>query len=113
MTIHIESLEIVAIIGILEFERVNTQRVVVDVTLDYHYNENHFISYVEIINIIETMIIGQKYKLLEEALTDIQKKILEIYPQISRLYLKISKPNIIKNANVALSTECLSSNSDR
>jgi dihydroneopterin aldolase len=111
MTIHIEKLEIIAIIGILDFERVQPQQVVVDLTLDYHYSENNFISYVEIISIIETMIIDKKYTLLEEALNDIKEKIFENYPQISRLNLKISKPNIIKNANVALSIECLSNNS--
>ena len=107
MTIHIEELEIVAIIGILDFERVHTQRVVVDATVDYDYSENQFISYVEIISIIETMIIDRKYKLLEDALIEIKDKILKIYPQISRLNLKISKPDIIKNANVALSINYL------
>jgi len=111
MTIHIEKLEIVAIIGILDFERVQTQRVIVDLTLDYNYSEKIFISYVEIISIIETMIIDKKYKLLEDALNDIQEKIFENYPQISRLNLKISKPDIIKNAIVALSIECLRENS--
>ena len=110
MTIHIEELEIVAIIGILHFERVQTQRVIVDVTLDYHYSENQFISYVEIISIIETMIIDKEYRLLEDALSDIQKKILKNYSQISRLNIKISKPDIIKNANVALSLEWLKEN---
>ena len=107
MTIHIEELEIIAIIGILNFERIKTQPIMVDATIEYDYSENQFISYVEIINIIETMIINKKYMLLEDALSDIKLKILERYSQISRLNLKISKPNIIKNANVGVSIEWL------
>ena len=110
MTIHIEKLEIIAIIGILNFERVNPQRIIVDTTIDYNYSENQFISYVEIISIIETMIIDRKYKLLEDALSDIKQKIVKRHPQISRLNLRISKPDIIKNANVGLSLEWLREN---
>jgi len=108
MTIHIEKLEIVAIIGILDFERINKQKIIVDARIDYYYQENQFINYAEVISIIETMIISKKYKLLEDALNDITKKIIEHYSQIIKLNLKISKPNIIKNARVALSLEYFS-----
>jgi len=107
MTIHIEKLELSAIIGILDFERINKQKVLVDATIDYDYSEHQFISYVDIISIIETMIIGNKYQLLEEALQDIHQTVTEHYSQISRFKLKISKPHIIENANVALSLEYL------
>jgi len=108
MTIHIEELEIVAILGILDFERIKKQRIIVDTHIDYYYKENQFINYAEVISMIETMIISNKYKLLEDALNDISKKILEHYPQIIKLKLKISKPDIIKNARVALSLEYFS-----
>jgi dihydroneopterin aldolase len=110
MTIHIEQLEILAIIGILDFERTSTQTVIVDAHIDYYYKENQFINYAEVISIIETMIISKEYQLLEDALSDIQQKIVERYTQIKRFHLKISKPNIIKNANVALSLEYFSEN---
>ena len=105
MTIHIEDLEISAIIGILDFERIKKQTVIVDVRINYTYQENQFINYAEVISIIETMIISKKYKLLEDAVLDIQEKIVTRYAQINTFHLKISKPNIIKNANVALSVE--------
>ncbi len=103
MTIHIEKLDILAIIGILDFERKTPQRVVFDVLIDYSYREKQFINYVEIISIIETMIIDKKYLLLEDALLDIRDMLLDKYPQIINLNLKISKPDIIDNAIVALS----------
>jgi dihydroneopterin aldolase len=112
MTIHIEKLKIIGIIGILDFERINPQRIVVDATVDYNYTEDQFINYVELISIIETMIIDKKYKLLENALNDIQQKIIEKYSQITSLKLKISKPDIIKNTKVGLSLEWLRVNSD-
>ena len=105
MTIHIERLEISAIIGILDFERIKKQTVIVDAHIDYYYKENQFINYAEVISIIETMIISKQYQLLEDALSDIQQKIVQRYSQISKLHLKIAKPDIIKNATVALSLE--------
>jgi dihydroneopterin aldolase len=105
MTIHIEKLKISAIIGILDFERIKTQTVIVDARIEYEYQENQFINYAEVISIIETMIISKEYQLLEDALSDIQQKIVRRYSQINKLHLKISKPNIIKNATVALTVE--------
>jgi len=113
MTIHIEKLEILAIIGILNFERVKKQRIVIDAKMEYRFQENQFINYAEVISIIETMIISKEYQLLEDAVMDIQEKILKKYSQINKLYIKISKPDIIKNANVALSIEYLSENQDK
>jgi len=112
MTIHIEKIEILAIIGILDFERIKKQRIVIDTRIEYTFQENQFINYAEVISIIETMIISKKYQLLEDAVRDIQQKILKRYSQINKLYIKISKPDIIKNANVALSIEYLRENKD-
>ncbi|MBU1668457.1 dihydroneopterin aldolase [bacterium] len=103
MTIHIEELTLSAIIGILDFERIKTQTVVIDATIDYFYSTNKFINYAEVIQLMETLIIEKKYTLLEDALSDIQNKLLENYPQIVKYNLKITKPDIINNAKVALS----------
>ena len=103
MTIHIEALKISAIIGILDFERITPQEVIVDATIDYCYKNSDFINYADVIGIIETEIIEKKYELLEDALTDITTLLILKYPQIKRILLKISKPNIIPNAKVALS----------
>ena len=109
MSIHIEALNIIAIIGILDFERTTAQQIFVDAQIDYLYKKDIFINYAEVITLIETCLVEEKYALLEDALNDIQQKILNTYPQILRLTLKITKPNIIKNAKVALSLKWVKS----
>ena len=73
--------------------------------INYNYTKNCFIDYSIILKIIEKLLIEKKYKLIEDAIEEIGRTILRDYPQIISLYLKISKPNIIPNASVALSKE--------
>ena len=108
MTIHIEELEFLAIIGLLDFERITPQTVIIDAQIGYYYQDNEFINYADVISLIEHLIVEKKYELLEDALREVQDKIIKKYPQIIKLNFKISKPNIIKNAKVALSLEYLS-----
>jgi dihydroneopterin aldolase len=103
MTIHIEELTISAIIGILDFERLSPQEIVINLTIDYNYSDGHFINYAEVIELLEQRIVERKYELLENALIDLEKKLLQEYPHIEKLYLKITKPTIMPNAKVALS----------
>ncbi len=103
MTIHIESLQIDAIIGLLDFERDREQRVVVDLQAVYNYNDQSFINYADLTDMIEKRVKTEQYRLLEEALLDIKEQIVENYPAIDRLTLKISKPDILPSCAVALS----------
>ncbi len=103
MTIHIESLQIDAIIGMLDFEREREQRVSIDLEAVYTYNQKSFINYADLAEMIEKRIREERYLLLEEALLDLKEKISEAYPAIETLKLKISKPDILKNCSVALS----------
>jgi dihydroneopterin aldolase len=103
LTIHIEELTFECIIGILDFERINIQKVIIDLKINYTYTNDFFINYAEVINLIEKNMIDKKYKLLETALEKLEQKLLSTYPKIESFNLKISKPNIIDNANVALS----------
>jgi len=105
MTIHIESLTFNAIIGLLDFEREHTQRVVVDLKADYTYMDNRFIDYADLSLLIEKNIQQSRYELLEEALLELETLIVSSYPQITSLYLKISKPDILANATAALSQQ--------
>ena len=102
MTIHIEALTFEAIIGLLDFERERPQKVVVDMEATYPYKDN-FLDYAKIVETITTHIKQQRYELLEDALLGIKKELLEAYPQIRALKLKISKPDIISGCSVALS----------
>ena len=103
MTIHIEKLTVETIIGILDFERNIKQKVVIETKINYNYSNNHFINYATVIEDIEKCLYQEEYQLLEEALNDISNVLLNKYTQIEHLYLKISKPDIIKNAVVSLS----------
>ena len=99
--ILIENLEFEAIIGILEFERKNKQKLMVNCEIEYEKKEN-FIDYAEVCNLIEKTIKEEKFKLLEDAMDNIEKKLLHKYPQMKSLKLKIQKPQILKNALVGV-----------
>ena len=103
--IHIEDLTINTIIGILDFERVSKQRVIVNMEIIYNYIDKSFIDYSLVIIQIKELFYKKKYKLLEEAIDSIGSNLISLYPQITSLYIKISKPDIIKNASVSLSKE--------
>ena len=105
MTIHIDELTIDTIIGILDFERKLKQKVVIETKINYFYTENNFINYALVIDDIENALNKNKYELLEDALNDISRVLFENYSQIESLYLKIAKPDIIKNATVSVSNE--------
>jgi len=102
MTIHIEALTFEAIIGLLDFEREKPQRIIVDLQATYPYNDT-FLDYALITEKIMRHIKRRRYELLEDALLGIKKELLENYPQITALKLKISKPDIISECSVALS----------
>ncbi|MCF6206141.1 MAG: FolB domain-containing protein [Sulfurovum sp.] len=103
MTIHIESLTFDAIIGLLDFEREHTQRVVIDLQADYPYSDSDFIDYAELCDLLTAKVREARYELLEDALLELETLIRSAYPQITSLFLKIAKPDIIKNVTVALS----------
>jgi len=105
MTIHIESLLIETIIGILDFERVKPQMVIVDIEASYLYKKELFINYATVAQLIEKQLQTQKYELLEEALLGLEELLTLTYPAIYNLKLKILKPDILNNCNVGLSSE--------
>jgi len=105
MTIHIEALTLDVIIGLLDFEREHTQKVIIDLEAAYSYTEEHFIDYADIVILIEEELKKKRYELLEEALLGLKNRIASIYPQIETLSLKITKPDILPLCHVALSEQ--------
>jgi dihydroneopterin aldolase len=105
MTIHIESLHIDTIIGLLDFERVTPQRVTVDLEATYKYINGQYVDYVKLTELIEEELKKREYRLLEEALEGLEMLITTTYPIIDRLKLKILKPNILDNCLVGMSSE--------
>lgn len=102
MQILIENLSFEAIIGILDFERTTPQKVVINCTIDYEFQKEHFINYAEVATHIESSIKKEKFLLLEDAILSLKSTLKEIFPLISTLSLKISKPDILQNCEVSL-----------
>ena len=102
MKILIEKLSFDCIIGILDFERVTTQKVVIDLSFKYDYkNKDSFIDYSEVSKNLEKIMKREKFELLEEAIIYLEKYLIKEY-KIKKLKLKISKPNILANCIVSL-----------
>ncbi len=102
MTIHIHELEFQAIIGLLPYERSNTQRVIIECSLEYHYNDK-FIDYIQVKDYIISTMQEKCFKLLEEALIFISNGLKNIFYSIIILSLKITKPDILDNGKISVS----------
>ncbi|WP_419677845.1 dihydroneopterin aldolase [Aliarcobacter lanthieri] len=103
MKIEIENLQFKCIIGILDFERVKKQRVIINISFNYDFVDNSFIDYSEVSNLVKKTMKEKKFNLLEDAIKTIEKILYESY-DIKNLNLKISKPNILKDCVVSLSS---------
>ena len=95
MIVQIQELHFEAIIGILDHERTTPQRVVVDATFEYDYEDGRFLDYAEAATIIKEHIVKHRFKLLEEALLSTAGLLKERYPFITSITLSIQKPDIL------------------
>ncbi len=102
MKIYIEDFSFKCIIGILDFERVKKQKVVINLSFDYEFKDNLFINYAEVSDLIKTTMKKRKFLLLEDAIISL-KEIIDTKYSISNLELKITKPDILKDCKVSLS----------
>ena len=102
MKIEISHLTFKCIIGILDFERIKKQKVVINISFEYDFSKDLFIDYSEVSNLVKSTMKKEKFLLLEDAILHLDNLLNNSY-QISNLYIKISKPNILKNCIVSLS----------
>lgn len=102
MTIHIQDLKFQCIIGILDFERVNPQDVIINLEIDYDYKDN-FINYAEVVTLIKSDMIKNKFLLIEDALENLSLKLKKEFSTINKLNLKITKPSILSDCKVSVS----------
>ncbi len=103
MKIEIENLTFNCIIGLLDFERIKEQKVVVNISIEYHYTKDNFINYAEVANITKLNITQKQFKLLEDALISTKETIFKEFNNIKKLYIKIAKPEILDDCIVSLS----------
>ena len=102
MKIEISHLTFKCIIGILDFERIKKQKVIVNISFEYNFSKDIFINYAEISQLVKTTMKEQKFLLLEDAILYFESLLQNSY-KITNLKIKISKPNILKNCIVSLS----------
>lgn len=103
MTIHIEALCFDVIIGLLDFERVTPQSVIIDIEAYYDYIDGDFIDYANVVSLVQNKLKEERYELLEDALLGLKNLLYSSYPNIQTLYIKIIKPNILTQCRVGLS----------
>ena len=102
MKIEISDLTFKCIIGILEIERIKKQKVIINISFEYEFSKDLFIDYSEISNLVKSTMKKEKFLLLEDAILHLENLLTNSY-KISNLYIKISKPNILKDCIVSLS----------
>jgi dihydroneopterin aldolase len=102
VTIHVEDLKFQCIIGILDFERILPQDVIVNIIIEYDY-KNNFINYADIVQIIKLNMIKSEFLLIEDALNSLNLILIKEYSSIESIYLKITKPSILPDCKVSVS----------
>ncbi len=102
MKIEISHFSFKCIVGILDFERIRKQKVIVNISFEYNFSKDLFIDYSEISNLVKSTMKKEKFLLLEDAILYLEKLLNNSY-KISNLQIKISKPDILKNCIVSLS----------
>jgi dihydroneopterin aldolase len=100
--IHVEDLKFQCIIGILDFERVKPQDIIINISIEYEYKKE-FINYVKIVEIIKEMMINSEFLLIEDALKEINLKLIKEFNAIKSIELKITKPSILPDCKVSVS----------
>ena len=101
MRIYVEELRFKCIVGILDCERVQKQEVIINLTLDYTY-EQEFIDYAKVVKLLKKTMKKRKFLLLEDALTTLTKKLKKNFPHIDTIWLKITKPSILPDCKVSV-----------
>ena len=102
MKVEIKDLSFKCIIGILDFERVKKQKVVVNLSFEYEFKQDFFIDYSEISSFVENKMKKKKFLLIEDAIIFLEAKLYKLY-KINNLSINISKPTILKNCIVSVS----------
>ena len=102
MKIQISNLTFKAIIGILDFERIKKQKVIINLSFEYEFSKDKFIDYAEVSKLVKTTMKKEKFLLLEDAILHLENLLNTKY-KIQNLSIQISKPDILKDCIITLS----------
>ena len=107
-TISLVDLEITCIIGILPYERVKEQNILLDIDLDVDFGDstytddiNETIDYTIIAEMATQLAITKKYKLIESLCSDLNNLFLDTYKIIQQSIITVKKPNALPKAKYA------------
>ncbi len=108
--IHIEGLEVLTLIGVYDWERKHQQRLIVDVELSADLSlaaqtddVDNTLNYALIAQGISDFAAKSQYKLIEALASHMVDWLLQSFPMLKVVRLKLSKPDILANAkNVAV-----------
>ena len=102
MTIHIEDLKFQCIIGILDSERVTPQDIILNLKIEYK-RSNDFLNYADIVEIVKSNMIKNEFLLIEDALDNLNLKLIKEFSSIKTIKIKITKPSILPDCKVSVS----------
>lgn len=103
LKVTIENLTFDCIIGILESERIKEQKVVVNLSFEYFFDEvkKDFIDYAKVASLIENNMKAGRFFLIEDAILFLRKELKNRF-ELKNLWLKITKPDIMPNCIVSV-----------
>jgi dihydroneopterin aldolase len=99
ISIIIKNLEFETIIGVLDFEKITPQKVIINCKIKYKY-ENKYLDYAKVTEIIKDILTTKKFEVIEDSLNFICSYLKNEYPSIKKIKLEILKPNILKDCIV-------------
>ncbi|MCF2950037.1 dihydroneopterin aldolase [Paraglaciecola aquimarina] len=108
--IFIEQLETSSLIGVYDWERKNKQRLLIDIELQADLSTaaksddvEDTLNYAQVAATVIFLAQKAEFKLIEALANNLVTGILEQFPLVSFVKLKLSKPDILSNAkNVAV-----------
>jgi dihydroneopterin aldolase len=103
LKVNINELTFDCIIGILPFEREQKQKVIIDISFEYYFNDDgsNFIDYSKVAYFAQSSMENEEFKLIEDAILFIRKGLKTTY-DIKNLKVKITKPDIMPNCVVSV-----------
>ena len=99
MQIIIKNFEFNTIIGVLDFERVTPQKVIINCKIKYSYKET-YLDYAKVTSIIQKILTTKKFKVIEESLEYICSYLKNEFPNIKKIKIELLKPDILEDCIV-------------
>ncbi|MCI5539671.1 MAG: dihydroneopterin aldolase [Campylobacter lanienae] len=96
ISVFVDNFEFDTIIGLLDFERLNSQKICVSM----EFEACEFVDYAAVCEITQREFNENKFYKVEDALEYFAIKFKAIYPSLTKFYMKISKIEIVPNAIV-------------